>query len=197
MKFAEHLSAHITPEWRKQYIQYEVPAAAGVWEDSEGPPSRQSDLRGRLPLLLPPRAGRTLTRGCGEPLRHPRRAGPSGPRRPSPPPQPRCRRGNGYEGGGPGGRALPAGAGARGGRASRRWGIRGARAAGSRCFRADSRIPARPDPSSPPGASAPAARFALASHPSPLSQESSSKISPSDDFRHPTEPFCFSALAHC
>jgi len=24
MKFAEHLSAHITPEWRKQYIAYEV-----------------------------------------------------------------------------------------------------------------------------------------------------------------------------
>jgi len=24
MKFAEHLSAHITPEWRKQYISYEV-----------------------------------------------------------------------------------------------------------------------------------------------------------------------------
>ena len=24
MKFAEHLAAHITPEWRKQYIQYEV-----------------------------------------------------------------------------------------------------------------------------------------------------------------------------
>ncbi|XP_060788603.1 xenotropic and polytropic retrovirus receptor 1a [Neoarius graeffei] len=24
MKFAEHLSAHITPEWRKQYIQYEA-----------------------------------------------------------------------------------------------------------------------------------------------------------------------------
>lgn len=24
MKFAEHLSAHITPEWRKQYITYEV-----------------------------------------------------------------------------------------------------------------------------------------------------------------------------
>ncbi len=23
MKFAEHLGAHITPEWRKQYIQYE------------------------------------------------------------------------------------------------------------------------------------------------------------------------------
>lgn len=24
MKFAEHLTAHITPEWRKQYINYEV-----------------------------------------------------------------------------------------------------------------------------------------------------------------------------
>ena len=24
MKFAQHLSAHITPEWRKQYINYEV-----------------------------------------------------------------------------------------------------------------------------------------------------------------------------
>jgi len=24
MKFAEHLAAHITPEWRKQYISYEV-----------------------------------------------------------------------------------------------------------------------------------------------------------------------------
>lgn len=24
MKFAEHLQAHITPEWRKQYINYEV-----------------------------------------------------------------------------------------------------------------------------------------------------------------------------
>ena len=23
MKFAEHLSAHITPEWRVQYVQYE------------------------------------------------------------------------------------------------------------------------------------------------------------------------------
>ncbi|KAK9710247.1 SPX domain [Popillia japonica] len=23
MKFAEHLAAHITPEWRKQYINYE------------------------------------------------------------------------------------------------------------------------------------------------------------------------------
>lgn len=36
MKFAEHLSAHITPEWRKQYIQYEVPAAAGFGAGSEG-----------------------------------------------------------------------------------------------------------------------------------------------------------------
>lgn len=24
MKFTEHLSAHITPEWSKQYISYEV-----------------------------------------------------------------------------------------------------------------------------------------------------------------------------
>ncbi|CAG5082029.1 Similar to Xpr1: Xenotropic and polytropic retrovirus receptor 1 (Mus musculus) [Cotesia congregata] len=27
MKFAEHLSAHITPEWRKQYISYELAEA--------------------------------------------------------------------------------------------------------------------------------------------------------------------------
>lgn len=45
MKFAEHLSAHITPEWRKQYIHYEemkamlymaveeAPAADSVEED--------------------------------------------------------------------------------------------------------------------------------------------------------------------
>ena len=32
MKFAEHLSAHITPEWRKQYIQYEVSWA--IMQDS-------------------------------------------------------------------------------------------------------------------------------------------------------------------
>lgn len=24
MKFAEHLSAHVTPEWKKQYLNYEV-----------------------------------------------------------------------------------------------------------------------------------------------------------------------------
>ena len=24
MKFTEHLSAHLTPEWRSQYIRYEV-----------------------------------------------------------------------------------------------------------------------------------------------------------------------------
>lgn len=29
MKFTEHLSAHITPEWRKQYIQYEVSELKG------------------------------------------------------------------------------------------------------------------------------------------------------------------------
>lgn len=31
MKFTEHLSAHITPEWRKQYIQYEVSQPALCW----------------------------------------------------------------------------------------------------------------------------------------------------------------------
>lgn len=30
MKFAEHLSAHITPEWRKQYINYEVSVAVYI-----------------------------------------------------------------------------------------------------------------------------------------------------------------------
>lgn len=32
MKFAEHLSAHITPEWRKQYILYDE--LKGVINDS-------------------------------------------------------------------------------------------------------------------------------------------------------------------
>lgn len=38
MKFAEHLSAHITPEWRKQYISYEVSTepAGGGWVNSTG-----------------------------------------------------------------------------------------------------------------------------------------------------------------
>ena len=31
MKFAEHLSAHITPEWRKQYITYEVSHQPSKW----------------------------------------------------------------------------------------------------------------------------------------------------------------------
>lgn len=31
MKFAEHLSAHITPEWRKQYINYEVGKLARIF----------------------------------------------------------------------------------------------------------------------------------------------------------------------
>lgn len=31
MKFAEHLSAHITPEWRKQYINYEVCKTWILW----------------------------------------------------------------------------------------------------------------------------------------------------------------------
>lgn len=34
MKFTEHLSAHITPEWRKQYIQYEVSERVSEWASS-------------------------------------------------------------------------------------------------------------------------------------------------------------------
>ena len=48
MKFGEHLAANITPEWRKQYIQYEemksmlyaaleeAPSAEDVEEDEVG-----------------------------------------------------------------------------------------------------------------------------------------------------------------
>ncbi|KAH8270543.1 hypothetical protein KR018_011289 [Drosophila ironensis] len=35
MKFAEHLTAHITPEWRKQYINYEASAAKCTKNDTE------------------------------------------------------------------------------------------------------------------------------------------------------------------
>lgn len=31
MKFAEHLSAHITPEWRQAYINYEVCKCLKIW----------------------------------------------------------------------------------------------------------------------------------------------------------------------
>ncbi|CAB1324252.1 unnamed protein product [Coregonus sp. 'balchen'] len=64
MKFAEHLSSHITPEWRKQYLQYEAfkdllyaaqdqaPSIEGVIQDDshgEGrgsPTSQQLDRGG-------------------------------------------------------------------------------------------------------------------------------------------------------
>ena len=36
MKFTEHLSAHITPEWRKQYIQYEVSTGSSVSRYASG-----------------------------------------------------------------------------------------------------------------------------------------------------------------
>lgn len=126
MKFAEHLSAHITPEWRKQYIQYEVPAAAGVWEDSEGPPSRQSDLRGRLPLLPPPRAGADfdqVLRGAtaASPPRRPARAPLTFP---FPPPQPAAGGVTDMKAAGREGGHCPPGLGHGGGRASRRWGVR-------------------------------------------------------------------------
>lgn len=114
MKFAEHLSAHITPEWRKQYIQYEVPAAAEEWEDLEGPPSRKS----RPPpppsaLAASPVPERTLTRCDGEPLRHPGRGRP--PPGPADLPLPRSPVAAGVTdmqaaGCGPGGTAQPAGA---------------------------------------------------------------------------------------
>ncbi|MXQ87630.1 hypothetical protein E5288_WYG017711 [Bos mutus] len=114
MKFAEHLSAHITPEWRKQYIQYEVPAAAEEWEDLEGPPSRKS----RPPpppsaLAASPVPERTLTRCDGEPLRHPSRGRP--PPGPADLPLPRSPVAAGVTdmqaaGCGPGGTAQPAGA---------------------------------------------------------------------------------------
>lgn len=34
MKFAEHLQAHITPEWRKQYINYEVSDVTPCLDDA-------------------------------------------------------------------------------------------------------------------------------------------------------------------
>jgi hypothetical protein len=40
MKFAEHLGAHITPEWRKQYIQYEEMKAM-LYTAMEGAPSAE------------------------------------------------------------------------------------------------------------------------------------------------------------
>jgi hypothetical protein len=40
MKFAEHLGAHITPEWRKQYIQYEEMKAL-LYRALEGAPSAE------------------------------------------------------------------------------------------------------------------------------------------------------------
>ena len=41
MKFAEHLAAHITPEWRKQYIQYEL-MKQKLYEVLEEAPSAES-----------------------------------------------------------------------------------------------------------------------------------------------------------
>ncbi|KAL3870197.1 hypothetical protein ACJMK2_038278 [Sinanodonta woodiana] len=40
MKFAEHLGAHITPEWRKQYIQYEIMKEM-LYEAQEQSPSSE------------------------------------------------------------------------------------------------------------------------------------------------------------
>uniref|UniRef100_W5L5G8 Xenotropic and polytropic retrovirus receptor 1a n=1 Tax=Astyanax mexicanus TaxID=7994 RepID=W5L5G8_ASTMX len=62
MKFAEHLSAHITPEWRKQYIQYEafkemLYAAQDQAPSIEG---KQAALRGTTPLAEAQRRFATL-----------------------------------------------------------------------------------------------------------------------------------------
>ncbi|XP_058128287.1 solute carrier family 53 member 1 isoform X1 [Anopheles ziemanni] len=49
MKFAEHLSAHITPEWRKQYINYEEMKAMLYTANEEAPAldSVEEDVRKR------------------------------------------------------------------------------------------------------------------------------------------------------
>ncbi|XP_060831658.1 uncharacterized protein LOC132915907 [Bombus pascuorum] len=44
MKFAEHLSAHITPEWLKQYISYEEMKAM-LYTAVEEAPSAESVVR--------------------------------------------------------------------------------------------------------------------------------------------------------
>ena len=43
MKFAETLSAHITPEWRKQYIQYEEMKAMVYAAIEEAPAAEAAD----------------------------------------------------------------------------------------------------------------------------------------------------------
>lgn len=43
MKFAEHLSAHITPEWRKQYIEYEAMKAMIYTAREQAPPLEDND----------------------------------------------------------------------------------------------------------------------------------------------------------
>ena len=43
MKFAETLSAHITPEWRKQYIQYEEMKAMVYAAIQEAPAAEAAD----------------------------------------------------------------------------------------------------------------------------------------------------------
>lgn len=47
MKFAEHLSAHITPEWRKQYIQYELMKDM-IYQAQEQAPSEEVTDEGTI-----------------------------------------------------------------------------------------------------------------------------------------------------
>ncbi|KRY00078.1 Xenotropic and polytropic retrovirus receptor 1 -like protein, partial [Trichinella pseudospiralis] len=46
MKFAEHLSTHLTPEWRKQYIQYEL-LKAMLYEMVESAPAAETSAHSR------------------------------------------------------------------------------------------------------------------------------------------------------
>lgn len=68
MKFAEHLAAHITPEWRKQYIQYEVRpraalrAPASAPRASRCPPCRGAVLMERRRVCASAAAGRLRLR---------------------------------------------------------------------------------------------------------------------------------------
>lgn len=43
MKFAAHLSAHITPEWRKQYVRYEYLKEMLYYAQEQAPPADTSD----------------------------------------------------------------------------------------------------------------------------------------------------------
>ncbi|VDP22756.1 unnamed protein product [Soboliphyme baturini] len=51
MKFGEHLSSHLTPEWRKQYIQYEAMKVM-VYEILQSVPSTEQDRQRRERIIV-------------------------------------------------------------------------------------------------------------------------------------------------